>query len=661
MIRKKHNKHNLKSVPLIPRDIFFGNPDKASVQLSPDGTKISYLASVNGVLNVWVGPSDGSSKAKPVTKDTKRGIRTYLWAYTSKQILYLQDEGGDENWRLYSTNLGTCETKNLTPIQNVQARIQEISIEFPEEILVELNNRVPQLHDIYRVNIRTGERVLVQENKGFAGFITDNLYRIRLGIQMTSDGGKLIFKKLSHNKWDPYMKIEMEDALTTSPIGFDRSNQILYMTDSRNRNTSVLSTLNLDTGEQTLLSEDPKTDVYSLIIHPTEKTVQAVSFMYERIYWQVLDQRISDDLAYLHTVAEGDIDILSRVLNDRFWIVAYLMDKGPVRYYRYDREAKKAHFLFTNKKYLEDMTLAKMRSVKIKTRDNLELVCYYTLPVDSNCDNVGYPEEPMSLVLLVHGGPWGRDSWGYNPYHQWLANRRYAVLSVNFRGSTGFGKDFINAGNREWGAKMHDDLIDAVNWAINMGIADPNRIAIMGGSYGGYATLVGMTFTPDKFVCGVDIVGPSNLITLLNTIPPYWEPQIELFAKRVGDHRTEKGKEFLKKRSPLTYVNRIQRPLLIGQGANDPRVKKSESDQIVKAMKEKNIPVTYVVYPDEGHGFARPENRISFNAVLEAFLAKYLGGRFESINQALKGSSITVQSGTDDIYGLSEALKERSQ
>jgi dipeptidyl aminopeptidase/acylaminoacyl peptidase len=660
VIIKKYTKENLKKVPLIPRVIFFGNPDKASVRLSPDGTKISYLAPFNGVLNVWVGPSDDFRKAKPVTNDTKRGIRKYLWIYTSNHILYLQDKDGDENWRLYNTNLSTCETKNLTPIKNVQARIQEVSIEFPEEILVELNNRIPQLHDIYKINIRTGERVLIQENKGFSSFVTDNLYRVRLGLQMTSDGGKKIFKKLHDNKWDPIMKIEMEDEITTSPIGFDRSNQILYMTDSRNRNTSALTALNFETGEQTLLSEDPKTDVYSLIIHPIEKTVQAISYMYERMHWQVLDQSISEDLDYLHTVAVGDIDILSRTLDDRFWIVAYLMDKGPVRYYRYDREEKKAHFLFTNKKDLEDILLARMCSVKIKSRDNFELVCYYTLPVNSNCYDNGYPKEPLSLVLLVHGGPWGRDSWGYNPYHQWLANRGYAVLSVNFRGSTGFGKDFINAGNREWGAKMHDDLIDAVNWAIYKGIADPNRIAIMGGSYGGYATLVGMTFTPDKFVCGVDIVGPSNLITLLNTIPPYWEPQIELFAKRVGDHRTENGKKFLKERSPLTYVNRIQRPLLIGQGTNDPRVKKSESDQVVQAMKEKNIPVTYVVYPDEGHGFARPENRISFNAVLEAFLAKYLGGRFESINQALKGSSITVQSGIDKIYGLSKALKERS-
>ncbi len=314
--------------------------------------------------------------------------------------------------------------------------------------------------------------------------------------------------------------------------------------------------------------------------------------------------------------------------------------------------------MFTNRQALEELPLAKMHPVIIRSRDCFDLVSYYTLPVGSARAGDCYPDEPLPMVLLVHGGPWGRDVWGYNPWHQWLANRGYAVLSVNFRASTGFGKGFINAGNYEWGAKMHDDLIDAVNWAIQKGIADRERVAIMGGSYGGYATLTGLTFTPKVFACGVDIVGPSNLVTLLESIPPYWEPQIELFAKRVGDHRTEKGRAFLTARSPLTYVEKIQRPLLIGQGVNDPRVKKAESDQIVQAMREKNIPVTYTLYPDEGHGFARPENRMSFNAVAEAFLAHCLGGRYEPIGDDFTGASITVPIGAAHVPGLAETLSK---
>jgi dipeptidyl aminopeptidase/acylaminoacyl peptidase len=405
-----------------------------------------------------------------------------------------------------------------------------------------------------------------------------------------------------------------------------------------------------------LLAEDSRSDTSDFMIHPTEKNVQAVAFTYERKQWQVLDDAIADDLAYLRTVADGDVEVVSQTLDDRYWIICYIMDDGPVRYYLYDRDAQNAQFLFTGRKELEDAPLAKMHPVVIQSRDALNLVSYYTLPLGSDSNDDGVPDEPLPMVLYVHGGPWGRDGWGYNSIHQWLANRGYAVLSVNFRASTGFGKAFVNAGDREWGHKMHNDLIDAVDWAIERGIADAKRVAIMGGSYGGYATLVGLTFTPEKFACGVDIVGPSNLVTLLETVPPYWKPQIELFTTRVGDHRTEEGREFLKKCSPLTYADRICRPLLIGQGANDPRVKQAESGQIVQAMQEKSIPVTYVLYPDEGHGFARPENRMSFSAVAEAFLSKCLGGRFEPIGSDLEGSNITVPIGVELVPGLAGAL-----
>ncbi|PXF60689.1 MAG: hypothetical protein C4B59_08465 [Candidatus Methanogaster sp.] len=404
-------------------------------------------------------------------------------------------------------------------------------------------------------------------------------------------------------------------------------------------------------------SESPVPDIQPLLCgKPIE--IQAVSFTYERKHWQIIDESIAGDHAYLKTVANGDVEVVSRTLDDDYWMVSYMVDDGPVQYYRYDREEKSAEFLFTECTALEGLSIAKMHSVVIKSRDGLDMVSYYTLPVGSDSDSDGRPDEPLPMVLLVHGGPWARDIWGYDSWQQWLANRGYVVFSTNFRGSTGFGKAFINAGNLEWGGKMNNDLIDAVNWTVQEGIADPDCVAIMGGSYGGYATLWGMTNTPDTFACGVDTVGPSNLLTLFETIPPHWQPEIEEWATRIGDARTEEGRAFLTKRSPLSYVDRIENPLLIGQGANDPRVKQAESDQIVHAMQDADIPVTYLLYTDEGHGFYRPENRLSFYAVTDAFLAEHLGGRYEPIGDDFKGSSIIVQCGDEEVPGLAEAIAD---
>ncbi|HOU41361.1 MAG TPA: S9 family peptidase, partial [Promineifilum sp.] len=384
--------------------------------------------------------------------------------------------------------------------------------------------------------------------------------------------------------------------------------------------------------------------------------VQAVAFNYERKHWQVLDPVIAADLDYLAGVADGEVEITSRSLDDQYWLVANVVDDGPARYYLYDRAAGTAEFLFTNRAELEGLPLAKMRPAVVPARDGLNLVVYYTLPPDSDSDGDGIPDAPRPMVFLPHGGPWGRDAWGFHGWHQWLANRGYAVLSVNFRSSTGFGKAFTNAGDFEWGGKILADQQDGVQWAIAQGIADPARVAVMGGSFGGFSTLAGLTFYPEVFACRVDIVGPSNLITLLETIPPYWQPMIELFTTRVGDHRTEAGRALLRAHSPLTYVDRIVRPLLIAQGANDPRVKQAESDQIVSAMQARGIPVAYALYPDEGHGFARPENNLSFAALAEAFLARCLGGRAEPIGDDLAGSSLTVPVGAEEVPGLAAAL-----
>jgi dipeptidyl aminopeptidase/acylaminoacyl peptidase len=640
--------------PLITREILFGNPDKASPQLSPDGSQLGFLAPVEGVLNVWVGPATDPASASPVTNDTGRGIRFFVWAHTNQHILYIQDKGGDENWRIYSVNLQDGSVKDLTPSEGTQAQIQKISPFYPEEILIALNDTQPQFHNIYRLNIETGERNLIMQNDRFAEFLADDQLQLRFAFESTPDGGMHMLKADGSGGFEAYETIGSDDALSTHPIGFDQSRTSLYMSDSRGRDTSVLTLKHLESGGQAVLAADERADLGHVVIHPTEKHVQAVSFNYERADWIVLDDSIEADFEVLRTVSPGDFSIVSRTLDDSTWIVMYVIDNGPIRYYRYDRQQRSAQFLFSNRQDLEGLPLVRMHPVVVEARDGMKLVNYYSLPNQSDRQVTGKPDRPLPMVLLVHGGPWGRDEWGYSPYHQWLANRGYAVLSVNFRGSTGFGKSFINAGNLQWGKTMHDDLIDSVNWAIQAGIADPEKVAIMGGSYGGYATLAGLTLTPEVFACGVDIVGPSNLITLLETIPPYWQPILELFTTRVGDYRTEEGRALLTERSPLTHVDHIQRPLLIGQGANDPRVKQSESDQIVNAMREKNIPVTYVVYPDEGHGFARPENRLSFLAIAEAFLSRCLDGRYEAVGTDFEGSSLEIVYGAEEVPGLIE-------
>ncbi|MFZ3148894.1 MAG: S9 family peptidase [Methanothrix sp.] len=652
----KAGEQNRNDSSLISRDKLFGNPDRITTRISPDGSKLSFLAPKENVLNVWVGRAASPKTAKPVTNDTYRGIRSYTWAYTNQHILYLQDANGDENWRIYSVNLRSGKILDLTPFEGVRAEIRALSPKHPHEAIIGLNKRDPEYHDLYRLNIETGNMTLILENREFSGFEIDDDFKVRLAYNMTADGGSQIFIPAENDSWQPFQKIEMQDSLTTGFSGFNKSNDLIYLIDSRGRNTAALYALNLHTNESYFLAEDPKSDLYGIMIHPTEKNVQAVAFYYDRAAWKILDPSIQQDIDLLNNVEKGDMTVISRSLDDMVWIVVFTRDNGPARYYRYDREAKKASFLFTDRQKLAGQPLARMIPAVIKSRDGLDLVCYYTLPLQSDENGDGLPENPMPTVLYVHGGPWARDYWGLDSVHQWLANRGYGVLSVNFRGSTGLGKSFINAGNLEWGRKMHDDLIDAVNWSVQQKIADPKKIAIMGGSYGGYAALAGLTFTPGTFACAVDIVGPSNLITLMQAIPPYWKPEIEQFTKRVGDFRTESGRKMLQERSPLNFVERIERPLLIGQGANDPRVKQNESDQIVKVMQAKGLPVTYVLYADEGHGFARPENRLSFYAIAEAFLAAHLGGSFQPIGQDFVGSNLTVPAGAGEVAGLVQAM-----
>jgi dipeptidyl aminopeptidase/acylaminoacyl peptidase len=643
---------------MIPRKLIFGNPDKANVQISPDGRHLAYLAPLDGVLNVWVAPRDNLAAAQPITHDTGRGVRWYWWDYSNTHLLYIQDKDGDENGRLYRVDIANQALQALTPFEGVQTQLQKTSPHFPDEAVIGLNRRRPEWHDLHRLNLVTGELSLLEQNDRFAFFVIDDNFRVRLAFESTPDGGLTVYKPDASLGWEAWGSILPEDLLTTNPIELDETGSTLFMRDSRGRDTAAVVAMDLATKESTLLAEDPRADALGALVHPTRKNIQAVKFVIERQRWQVLDPAIEPDLAYLGGVADGELEIASRSLDDQWWVAVFRIDNGPTRFYLYDRAARQAQFLFSDRSALEGQPLVKMHPATIPARDGVGLVLYYSLPPGSDPGGVGRLDRPVPMVFMPHGGPWWRDFWEFSGWHQWLANRGYAVMSVNFRSSTGFGKAFTNAGDRQWGGRIMEDQIDAVQWAIAQGIADPARVAVMGGSFGGYSTLAGLTMYPDVFACGVDLFGPVNLITLLETIPPYWKPMLEMFTTRVGDFRTEDGRALLTKHSPLTYVERIRAPLLIGQGANDPRVLPAESEQIVDAMQARNIPVTYVLYPDEGHGFARPENNQSFHAIAEAFLAECLGGRFEPIGDDFNGSSLQGVTGAEGVPGLVEALEK---
>ncbi|WP_375514312.1 S9 family peptidase [uncultured Nostoc sp.] len=608
--------------PLIPREILFGNPEKTSPQLSPDGKYLAYIApDEKNVLQVWL-RTVGQEDDQILTADKKRGIRIFFWTYNADQLIYMQDSDGDENFHLHLVNIHSKIVRDLTPFQGVKAELVELEPKFPDQMLVALNLNNPQKFDVYRINLKNGAVEFDTDNPGnIISWTSDADFQIRAATASTADGGyDLLLQKTPDKQWEILRHWGSEEE--GNSVSFSADGKTLYIQGNHDANAKRLLAVDLDTRQETVIAEDEQYDVVGIIIQPLTRVIQAVSFYKDKQEWQVIDQSIAADFEEIAKVRPGEFSIISRDLEDKTWLVAYRTDNGPVYYYAYNRESKSSTFLFSNQPKLEALQLASMQPISYEARDGLTIHSYLTTPV-------GIPTQNLPTVLLVHGGPWARDTWGFSPTAQWLANRGYAVLQVNFRGSTGYGKAFLNAGNREWAGTMHNDLIDSVNWLVEQGISDPQKIAIMGGSYGGYATLVGLTFTPEIFAAGVDIVGPSNLITLIETIPPYWEPMKAMLYHRVGNLETEE--EFLKSRSPLFFVNRIQKPLLIGQGANDPRVKQSESDQIVNAMQQAGLPVQYALYTDEGHGFARPENRLHFFAIAEEFLAKYLGGRFEPL------------------------------
>jgi dipeptidyl aminopeptidase/acylaminoacyl peptidase len=634
-------------VPLIPREKIFGNPSQAQGRLSPDGKWLSWIAPRDGVMNIWVAPAANPEQALALTNERTRPIRQHFWSPDSKQIMFINDKGGDENFLLYGVHVTTGAERSLTPFEKTRVTIVNISNDVKDRILVGVNNRDPKWHDVHSLDLKSGKLTPVLMNTGgYASFLADEQLVLRGATKSRADGGSEFFRVVDNKvESQPFETITLEDSQTTQPLGFTSDGKTLYWLDSRGRDTAALIAQDVATGTKTVVAENARADIGGALANPKTGRVDAYAANYLKNEWTALDPKVKQDLDFLESRLEGEIGVTSRTYADDKWIVAVDPVTAPSAAYLYDRTNKSLTQLYVTRPELQGAPLAAMHPIEIKTRDGLTMVSYLTLPPGSDADGDGRPNSAVPMVLLVHGGPWSRDVYGYDGYHQWLANRGYAVLSPNFRSSTGFGKKFISAGDLQWGTKMHDDLIDA-----------KDKVAIMGGSYGGYATLAGLAFTPDKFACGVDIVGPSNLNTLLKTIPPYWEALKAQFYKRMGDPTTPEGQSLLNERSPLFKADQIRRPLLIGQGANDPRVNVAESEQIVNALKAKNIPVTYVLFPDEGHGFARPQNSIAFNAVAENFLSKCLGGRAEPIGTALKASSAQVLHGAEFAPGLPEAL-----
>ncbi len=609
-------------VKLIPRTLLFGNPQKAQPQISPDGAQIAYLAPRDGVLNIWLRSVKGGDD-RVVTNEKGRGISNYFWAPDNKSVLFLQDKDGNEDTHLYSVDLQSGTKRDLTPFEDVRVQVIASNKNFPDTLLIAMNRDNKKVYDAYRLKWRTGELELAAKNDGsIAQWISDANLKVRGALIANQDAGYTVMVRDSENtEWRKAAEWGFEDSFGCHVIGFSKDGNSLYLVDSREAATGRLVKLDLASGKKEVIAEDPTYDVVNVLMHPDTYQIQMVSWIKAKEEWRVLDESIRSDIDKITNLHGQNFSITNRDDADRNWVLRVSSDRAPVAYFLYRREIGTSDFLFEHQPELKKYKLAEMKPISFQARDGLTLHGYLTVPVGSKARR-------HKMILKVHGGPWNRDVWGYDARVQWLANRGYACLQINFRGSTSYGKNFLNAGNKEWGGKMQNDLTDAVEWAIREGVADPKRVAIFGGSYGGYAALAGAVFTPDLFKAAIAVVGPSNLISFIKTTPAYWSTELTNIYRRVGD--PEKDEAFLKSRSPLFKADQIRIPLLIAQGANDPRVKKAESDQIVAALKQHGIEHEYLLFDNEGHGFSRPENQLQFYKTAEIFLARHLGGRLES-------------------------------
>ena len=628
---------------LIARRALFDNPDYGSVTVSPDGWHVSWLAPVDGVRNLFVARIDDLASARPVTRVTDRNISAfYRWAQTGSHIIFFQEHDGDENWRASSVSIRNNAVVALSPAQGVKSFLAQIDRKFPTDVLLMHNGRDKRYFDLYRTSVLNGSSELLYENNEYAWLLADSDFQLRLGGRYAADGSAEVMQRHASGTWSPFMTIPLGDLDGTDLLEFSADGKTLYLLDSRGRDKAALYAMDMATKKTTLLAADDEADITR--VHFFARRPLAAWAEKERGRWHAVEPSALQDLSDLTAYGAGDVLLGGRSYGDRLLTAYFERDAESGEFVLLDRETREVRPLFKQRKALAGLALRPLEPVSFAARDGLRLNGYLTRPNET--------PGKLPLVLLIHGGPYARDVWGLSPVHQWLANRGYAVLSVNYRGSTGYGKAFVTAADHEWGGRMHDDLIDAVDWAVGQGIAEPARVGFFGGSYGGYSALMAATKTPEMFACIVDLYGISNLLTFMATIPPYWQPWFNIWKNRLGNPDTDSGRAFLNERSPLNHLERATRPILIAQGLQDVRVVAAESQQMVDALKGRDAPVTYITFRDEGHGFVRPANRLAFAAVAEAFLAKHLGGRCQPFAGDLSGSTMKVEVGAELVPGL---------
>lgn len=642
---------------LVGRATLVASTGRQATRISPDGQWLSWLAPQAGVINLWIAPAARPGQARALTRETVDRVASYVWSPDSTSLLYTRDRGGNQNFVIHQIELTGAPARALTP-EDARAQIVATSPLVSDRILVGLNRRNPRSPDLYSLDLTSGELALVLQNDGYSRFIADARLTVRAAIKARPDGGADVHAVESGRiAPSPSESIPYEDVRTTSLLGYSADGRRSYWRDSRGRDTAALIVHDLGTGDRKVLGTHPGADVVATSVDPATGDIDAYEVNPLRSQWVGLTEERRRDFERLGNLPGGDLEISARSAADDKWVVLVKTGKRPASSYLYERQSGRLTELSDGPGNLAGAALGEKHAVSIRSRDGLMQPAYLTLPSGSDRNGDGRPEAPLPMVLFVHGGPWERTDYAYDPAAAFLANRGYAVLSPNFRASTGFGKAHIAAGDGEWGRKMQDDLVDAAEWAVAQGIAIRDKVAIYGGSYGGYAVLAALAFTPDRFACGVDLFGTSNLQSQVESDAARNESRRAEYYRRMGDPTTEAGRALLAERSPVLHAAAIRRPLLVAQGSNDPQVKKPQSDQLVEALRSRGATVTYLVFPDEGHGFTRPENIIALRAATEHFLSQCLGGRAEPFGESLRSSSLTIAHGANFIAGLEEAAR----
>lgn len=620
---------------LLPRRVAFRDPERTCVTLSHDGRRLAWLQSQNGVLNVVVAPVNDVTRTKQITFETSRSVLPVLiWARTGRHVVIFREQQGDENYRAFSVPVETGVEVPLTQGNGVRGLYAGYLVDSPDHLLFSVNARDARYFDLIQVNVVTGGGTSLFENQGFSALYVDRWAVVQFAERVREDGSAEILRRQPDASWTPFLEIPVEDVLTTRWERLSADGRSAFVLDSRGRDKTALVEIDLSSRRETVLAEDAEADISSTIYHPDTDRPLAATAVAARKRWHVVDDTFRSDLeALLRDAGDADVEIVDLSSGARR-ILVFLNrsdDAGEFRLYGCEGRATA---LFKDRDDLTDVSLRPMQSVSIVARDGLTLPSYLTLPLDH--------ARRGPLVIAVHGGPYDRDLWGYSAVHQWLASRGYAVLSINFRGSTGFGKAFVNSASQEWGGRMQDDLVDGATWAIRQGYADPTRIGMFGVSYGGYAAQMAAARAPDTFACFVSAFGPSDLASFMAEIPPYWHTWFATIRSRLADPSTPEGAAWLAERSPLTHVDRMVRPMLLVRGLRDARVSAAHSEKLARALRARNVPVTLVTFEDEGHYFTRQENRIAFSAVMEEFLAHHLAGAAEPRSDAFVNSSIRV-------------------